>query len=47
MLAPGYRAIIIFVGGLLFYLLTGDMTIALSLMVLLYYLEFRKSSHRP
>ena len=45
MLAPGYRVLIILLGGLLFYIITGDVTIALSLVILFSYLEFRKKGH--
>jgi hypothetical protein len=44
MLAPGWRAVIIFFGGLLFYLITGDISVAMAIMIILYYLEFRKKS---
>lgn len=45
MLAPGYRALIIFFGSLFFYLLTGDISVAMALLIILSYLEFRKGSH--
>ena len=44
---PGYRALIIFLGGLLFYIIIGDVSIAVLLIILLSYLEFRgkKAGH--
>lgn len=44
MLAPGWRAMIILVAGLLFYLLVGDPSVALLLVILLGYFEFRKKN---
>ena len=41
----GYKALIIILGGLVFYLVTGDATIALLLTILLGYFEFRKKGH--
>ena len=42
---PGYKALIIFGAGLLFYILTGDVSLAFLLVILLGYLEFRKKGH--
>ena len=42
---PGYRALIILLGGLLFYVITGDISVALLLTILLSYFEFRKKGH--
>ena len=42
---PAYRVLIILGGGLLFYVITGDVSFALLLITLLGYLEFRKKEH--
>lgn len=45
MIPPGYRFLIIFFGALFFYLITGDLSVAIALMVILGYLEFRKKGN--
>jgi hypothetical protein len=42
---PGHKALIIFLSGLGFYILTGDVSISFLLIILLSYFEFRKKGN--
>jgi len=42
---PGYKALIIFLMGFGFYILTGDVSISLLLIILFGYFEFRKKGN--
>ena len=44
---PIYRFLIILGAGLLFFVMTGDVSVAFLLVILLSYLEFRKKSNSP